>query len=76
MLLFYNVGWIMAVWGVRARGSRLLTDAATVLAVYVPLAYVVVYVRELRHFLPLAIVVIPATVFEIRRRFPAGPSTS
>ena len=36
--------------------------------IYLLLAYPVIYIRELRHFLPLAIVVLPLAVRELERR--------
>jgi hypothetical protein len=65
VLLFYNVGWWLGfrrAW--RARDGFLPTLAATG-AVYLALAYVVVYIRELRHLLPLAILIIPLTIDEL-----------
>jgi hypothetical protein len=64
VLLFYNVGWWLAVRAVRRLRDPFTTDAAFTLAVYVVLAYFVVYIRELRHFLPLAILLLPLAVSE------------
>ena len=59
VLLFFNVGWWIGfrrAWRAADPFGRAL--AATGL-IYLALAYVVVYIRELRHFLPLAILIIP-----------------
>lgn len=67
VLLFFNVllwfGW---------RGWRRTQDAFVVslgltLACYVVLAWMVVYIRELRHMLPFMILVIPLAVAELER---------
>ena len=62
VLLFFNVGWWIGfrrAW--RASDPFVRALAATGL-IYLALAYVVVYIRELRHFLPLAILIIPFTL--------------
>jgi hypothetical protein len=62
VLLFFNVGWWLGfrrAW--RARDRFVPALAATGL-IYLALAYAVVYIRELRHFLPLAILIIPFTL--------------
>ena len=43
--------------------------------VYLLLAYPVIYIRELRHFLPLAIIVLPLAINAIEQRSaaPASP---
>lgn len=67
VLLFYHVFWIAAgaaVWRTRNAMTR---DLAATLAIYLVLAYVVVNIRELRHFMPLAILLIPAGLAEINR---------
>jgi hypothetical protein len=74
--LFYNVFWIWA-----ARRALTIEDrfakhlAATALA-YLILAYPVIYIRELRHFLPLAIVVLPLAfnAIEQRQAAPGSPA--
>jgi hypothetical protein len=62
VLLFFNIGW----WLGFRRAWRAADGFAPALAwtgvIYLALAYVVVYIRELRHFLPLAILVVPFTV--------------
>src|SRR5262245_18150489 len=66
--LFYNVFWILAarrVFTIREPFARHL--AATGVA-YLFLAYPVIYIRELRHFLPLAIIVLPLAINAIEQR--------
>jgi hypothetical protein len=65
VLLFYNVGWWLGfrrAW--RARDGFTPWLAAT-LVIYVALAYVVVYIRELRHVLPVAILIVPMTIDQL-----------
>ena len=55
------------------RGWRRTTDQFSVsvgytLACYVVLAWIVVYIRELRHLLPFTILVIPMAVAELEAR--------
>jgi hypothetical protein len=67
--LFFNVFWLLAARHVLRRSAdRLLTDLALTGVVYLALAYPVIYIRELRHFLPLAIVVLPAAIAEIEQQ--------
>ena len=67
LLLLFNVLWLLA-WRTFARTSDwFLRSLAMVGAAYLVMAYVVVYLRELRHFLPLAIIVIPLAAIEIDR---------
>ena len=77
VIAFYNIGWFLAAsecW--RAR-DPFVRDLAVTLALYLLLAYIVVYERELRHYLPFAIVVIPLTLRRLetdfwRARAPGG----
>ena len=48
-----------------ARRTRIVTSLALTLACYVVLAWMVVYIRELRHMLPFTIFVIPLAVAEL-----------
>lgn len=65
VVLFFNVllflGW--QAW----RGTRdaFVGSLAMTLACYVVLAWIVVYIRELRHMLPFMIIVIPLAVAEL-----------
>src|SRR5262249_46817372 len=57
--LFYNVFWIVAARRVFTIDDRFARHLGATCVVYLLLAYPVIYVRELRHFLPLAILVLP-----------------
>ena len=69
VLLFFNVMlfWAWRAWR-RTRDSFVVSLGMT-LACYVVLAWMVVYIRELRHFLPFMILVIPLAVAELERAF-------
>jgi hypothetical protein len=67
LLLLFNVLWLLAWRTVVRTPNWLFRSLAAVGALYLAMAYVVVYMRELRHFLPLAIVIIPLAVVEIER---------
>ena len=60
---------------IRRSADSLLVDLAITGAVYLLLAYPVIYIRELRHFLPLAIVVLPLAIAEIEERGEERTST-
>jgi hypothetical protein len=65
VILFLNVLWWWA-WGAwRRTQDTYLTSLALTLACYVVLAWMVVYIRELRHMLPFTIFVIPMAVAEL-----------
>jgi hypothetical protein len=74
LLLMYNVLWGLAVATVVRARDRLLHNLALVGVIYLGLAYVVVVIRELRHFLPLAIVILPLATVEIERMLAARDS--
>jgi len=74
--LFYNVFWIVAFRRVLSLGDPFIRDLGATALVYLLLAYPVIYFRELRHFLPLAIVVLPMTINAFERRAAAAPSVS
>jgi hypothetical protein len=63
--LFFNVFWILAARRAIRNVDPFLTDLALTGIVYLLLAYPVIYIRELRHFLPLAIVILPAALMEL-----------
>ena len=74
--LFYNVLWVAAARQVLRLSEPFMNDLAATGVVYLILAYPVIYIRELRHFLPLAIIVLPMAMTAFER--PAGgaiPST-
>ncbi|MFM8535394.1 MAG: hypothetical protein ACKOEC_17695, partial [Acidimicrobiia bacterium] len=67
VVLFFNVllalGW--QAW--RRTRDAFVVSLAMTLACYVALAWMVVYIRELRHMLPFMILVIPLAVAELER---------
>ncbi len=67
LLMLFNVLWLLAYRTFARTSEWFLRSLAIVGVVYLAMAYVVVYLRELRHFLPLAIIVIPLAVIEIER---------
>jgi hypothetical protein len=72
VLLFFNVLWVLAVRALRA-SDGFMKDLALTGLVYLLLAYPVIVLRELRHFLPLAIVVLPLAIGELERRGADAP---
>ena len=68
MALFYNVFWILAARRAVSIPDRFARHLAMTAVVYLVLAYPVIYIRELRHFLPLAIVVLPLAINAIEQR--------
>jgi len=66
--LFYNVFWILAARRILTVSDRFARNLALTSVVYLLLAYPVIYIRELRHFLPLAIVVLPMAISWIETR--------
>jgi hypothetical protein len=67
LLMLFNVLWLLAYRTFARTSEWFLRSLVIVGVVYLAMAYVVVYLRELRHFLPLAIIVIPLAVIEIER---------
>ena len=66
VLLFLNVMWFWALRGLARRtADAFVVSLGLTLACYVVLAWMVVYIRELRHMLPFAILVIPLAVAEL-----------
>lgn len=65
VLLFLNVLWFWAWRAWRRNQDALVGSLALTLACYVVLAWMVVYIRELRHMLPFTIFVIPLAVAEL-----------
>ena len=60
--LTYNVLWGVAAVAIVRTTDRFLKDLGGMSLFYLLIAYPVIYIRELRHFLPLAIVVLPAAI--------------
>ena len=67
VLLFFNVMlfWAWRAW--RRTQDSFVFSLGLTLACYVVLAWMVVYIRELRHLLPFMILVIPLAVAELER---------
>jgi dipeptidyl aminopeptidase/acylaminoacyl peptidase len=65
VILFLNVMWFWAWRAWRRKQDPFLTSLALTLACYVVLAWMVVYIRELRHMLPFTFFVIPLAVAEL-----------
>ena len=65
VILFLNVLWLWAWRAWRRTRDAYLTSLALTLACYAVLAWMVVYIRELRHMLPLTFLVIPLAVAEL-----------
>jgi hypothetical protein len=65
VILFFNVllWWSWRAW--RRTRDAYLTSLALTLACYVVLAWMVVYIRELRHMLPFTFFLIPLAVAEL-----------
>jgi len=74
--LFYNVFWIWAARRVWTIDDRFAKHLGATGVVYLMLAYPVIYIRELRHFLPLAIVVLPLAVNAIEQRSAVSGSSA
>ena len=65
VLLFLNVMWFWAWRGWRRTEDSFLVSLGLTLSCYIVLAWMVVYIRELRHMLPFTILVIPLAVAEL-----------
>jgi hypothetical protein len=65
VLLFLNVMWLWAWRAWRRTQDSFVVSLGLTLACYVVLAWMVVYIRELRHMLPFTILVIPLAVAEL-----------
>jgi len=75
-LMLYNALWIVAARALaKAARGTLARDLALTGAIYLVLAFGVVVVGELRHFLPLAIIVLPAAIGALERRSATTPAS-
>lgn len=74
--LLYNVFWILSFGVVLRTTDTFLKDLGLTAVVYLVLVYPVIALRELRHFLPLAILVLPLAIAAIERRSLAPSPTS
>lgn len=68
VLLFLNLLWFWAWRAWRRTSDPFVVSLGYTLACYVVLAWIVVYIRELRHLLPFTILVIPMAVAELESR--------
>ena len=73
VLLFLNVMWLWAWRAWRRTSDAFVVSLGLTLACYVVLAWMVVYIRELRHMLPFTILVIPLAVAELEVRLKPDP---
>ena len=76
VLLFLNVMWFWAYRAWRRTQDGFVVSLGLTLACYVVLAWMVVYIRELRHMLPFTIFVIPLAIAELERALPDGRTTA
>lgn len=76
VLLFFNVllWWAWRAW--RRSRDPYLTSLALTLGCYVVLAWMLVYIRELRHMLPFTFFVIPLAVAELESYLRQGESVT
>ena len=72
VILFLNVMWFFAWRAWRRAKDPFLTALALTLGCYVILAWMVVYIRELRHMLPFTFFVIPLAVAELENYMGQG----
>ena len=72
VILFLNIMWLWSWRAWRRMRDPYLTSLALTLGCYVILAWMVVYIRELRHMLPFTFFVIPLAVAELERYMRAG----
>ena len=69
LLLFFNIwGWLAIFAWLKTR-EPLLRELGLVCILYVAIMHVVIDLRELRHFMPLLIVILPAAVAELEFLF-------
>lgn len=76
VLLFFNVTLVWAWRAWRRTTDPFVGSLGLTLACYVVLAWMVVYIRELRHMLPFTILVIPLAVSELERLTSTRAGTS
>ena len=68
VILFLNVMWFLAWRAWRRRPDPFMSSLVLTLGCYAILAWMVVYIRELRHMLPFTFFVIPLAVAELETR--------
>jgi hypothetical protein len=72
VILFLNILWFWAWRAWRRKQDPYLTSLALTLGCYAILAWMVVYIRELRHMLPFTFFVLPLGVAELERHMRQG----
>lgn len=70
VLLFFNVLLLLGWQAWRRTRDAFVVSLGLTLACYVVLAWMVVYIRELRHMLPFMILLIPLAVAELETQLP------
>lgn len=68
LVVFFNVWGVLAIQAWRRAGDALLRDLGLCALLYIAIMFVVIDLRELRHFMPLLIIVLPAAVSELEPR--------
>ncbi len=66
--VFFNVGWVLGIRGLLRSKNPFMLELFLVLCFYVTVLYITVDVREMRQFVPLAIILLPATFKELATR--------
>jgi hypothetical protein len=69
VFLFFNLAWVVGTRQLLKSRNSFMKDLFLVMCFYVVVLYVTVNVRELRQFVPLAIILLPATLHELEQRF-------
>ena len=77
VIIFLNVLWALAFLHWKRAADPFIRSLGLALAGYAVMAWMVVYLRELRHMLPFTVLVLPLAVAEVERlvraaRSPAG----
>ncbi len=70
--VFFNVAWVLGIRGLLRSKNPFMLELFLVLCFYVLVLYVTVDVRELRQFVPLAIVLLPPAFKELEARLEPG----
>ena len=73
VFLFLNVLWLLALRAWRRTTDPFLRSLGITLICYLAMAWMVVYIRELRHSLPVTVLVLPLAVGEIEAFFAPAP---
>lgn len=71
LAVFLNVWGVLAFQAWRRSSDQFLRDLHLLAVVYVAIMFVVIDLRELRHFMPLLIIILPAAMSELEQRLAA-----